>query len=263
VVEGLRNEFGERSAPLTVSTVLPDASHVAITPEKLTGYVLSASHPDGKNKAHLFKELLGISSSDWRFLDAQLRRGLLNAPAQRVRTESWGVQYQVDLAVVGRNDVVKAVRTAWIVEDGASPRLTTAYLAPTDVDLAGLPTAWKPPVLDPPPVNDEGWSRLFDLANRLACESAAKTVPTPMFVEGRGYPEGLIGGAIITVKDARRGFARWLILGGHATRGYRGGAEFASAYPGQSADRAAAYADTFELVLRLNGVDCSVRRYLN
>jgi len=263
VIEGLREESSERSAPLTFSAVLPDASHVLINPDKLTGYVLSPSHEDGKNKAHLFKELLGIVSSDWRFLDAQLRRGLLDAPAHRVCTDSWGVKYHVDLAVVGRNDVVKAVRTAWIVETGAYPRLTTAYLAPTDVDLATLPTPWKPPVMDLTPVNDEGWRKLFDLADGLARESAAKIVPTPMFVQGRGYPEGLIGGAIITLRDARRGFARWLIATGRATRDYRGGAEFASECPGQSADRAAAYADTFALVLRLNGVDCAVRRYLD
>lgn len=105
---------------------------------------------------------------------------------------------------------------------------------------------------------------LFELADRRGRRAAEAVIPTPMFVGGRAYPEGEIGGAVVTVKDARRGLARWLLHTGRADRGYAGGAEIVVfGEVGQSAERAAAYADAFAAVLELNDVSCSVRYFLD
>ena len=228
VVSGLARRHEPQATPVTLSATLPGAAHPVIDPQKLTGYVLNPDHEDGGHKARLFRELLAITALDWRFLDAQIRQGVLTARVQRVRSESWGVKYHADIAVIGRNGAVGAVRTAWIVETGASPRLTSAYLAPDGVEIEKLPPPELPPLLERTPATNEDWRNLFELADSRGRAAAMSTVPTPMFVGGRGYPEGECGGATVTIKDARRGFARWLLKNGHGHRGFKGGAEIIS-----------------------------------
>jgi Domain of unknown function (DUF6883) len=256
---------GHRSSVSTrVSGQLPHASLAVIDPRKLTSYVLNPEHETGGAKAALFRDALGITAADWRFLEAQVRQGLLLAPVHRVRSEQYGVQYHADIAVVGKNGVVKAVRTAWIVASDAPPRLVTAYLAPESVDVASLPAPEAPPLLETPPQRQEDWEALFELGDVRGRRAADAVIPTPMFVGGQAYPEGEIGGAVVTVKDARRGLARWLLHTGRADRGYAGGAEIVIfGEVGQSAERAAAYADAFAAVLELNDVSCSVRYFLD
>jgi len=261
VVTGLAARSARDATPVTLTTTLPGAAHAIIDQGKLTQYVLNPEHDKGADKARLINELLEITADDWRYLAAQIQHGLLNAPVHRVRSETWGVKYHADIAVVGKNGLVKALRTAWIVETDSAPRLTTAYMAPREVDVHTLPPPVEPAILETPPSDSDGWQSLFELAHARGTEAAEAVVPTPMFVSGCGYPEGTIGGAAITVADARRGFARWLIRSGHAHRGYRGGAELLTGLG--SSERASAYARAFASVLQLNGVDCAVREYLD
>jgi hypothetical protein len=264
VVSELARGSEPHPTPVTLSATLPGGEDPVIDPQKLTRYVLNPDHERGGHKARLFRDLLGMTASDWRFLDAQIRQGVLRAPVHRVRSERWGVKYHVDIAVIGKNGAIKAVRTAWIVETGASPHLTSAYIAPQEVEIQKLPPPQLPPLLEPPPASDAEWKKLFELADSHGREAAASTVPTPMFVGGRGYPDGECGGASVTLKDARRGFARWLLKNGHGHRGSKGGAEITSFGEfGQSAERAGAYADAFAAVLKLNGVGCSVHHFLD
>jgi hypothetical protein len=91
-------------------------------------------------------------------------------------------------------------------------------------------------------------------------------VPTPILIgdkEIQVIAEGNFGSASVNVRDARRGFARWLISEGKAhTRYGRPGAWMSSPTEYSHVERAEAYARAFAEVLRVNGVDAAVEVYL-
>lgn len=115
VLEQLAARGHRSTVPTRVGAQLSHASIAVIDPRKLTTYVLNLEHESGGAKAALFRDVLAITAADWRFLEAQIRQGLLLAPVHRVRSKQYGVQYHADIAVIGKNGVRKAVRTAWIV----------------------------------------------------------------------------------------------------------------------------------------------------
>ena len=43
---------------------LPNAEYAIISMEKLTDYCLNADHPRGKDKAHVFATVLGLTRND-------------------------------------------------------------------------------------------------------------------------------------------------------------------------------------------------------
>jgi Domain of unknown function (DUF6883) len=236
---------------------MPDASHAVVEERKLTEYVLNPEHEDGRHKAQLFRELLGIEKSDWRYLADQLKEGLSTAPVvDRVRSEETGVKYHVVVPIRGRNGSVKPVLAAWEVRAGAPPRLTTAYLAPTGIDVDDLAS--------PPPVRlvpqrmegDERWAELWRLADADGMRAAAALTPSPMRVANEWVPEGEFGSAVVVVRDLRTGFARWLVKSGKAmsARG-QGALVFA---PDAGVQRAEAYARAFAAVLEANGITPNV-----
>ncbi len=252
---------------------MPDAEHAIVEERKLTDYLLSETHEKGKHKARLFREVLGITGADWQYLAAQLREGLASAQVvSRVRSEDSGVKYHVLIPVRGRNGTVSPVLAAWEVRAGGPPRLTTAYLAPKDVD---------PETLGPAPLDrlvadglegNERWEALWRFAHEAGQEAGTMVVPTPMRViagwpgerttsRGEWVPEGEIGSAWVTVPDLRTGFARWLALTGKAYRDHgRGAAVFA---PYDGVQRAEAYARAFAAVLEANGVTATVSSRLD
>ncbi|MEA4926969.1 MAG: hypothetical protein VB084_16900 [Syntrophomonadaceae bacterium] len=97
---------------------------------KLMEYALNLEHSgDGKSKAKLFNDLLGITKENWRYLAAQLENGLADGQLCNVRKTDYGIQYHIDIPVKGLNGVSKTVRTAWITRDNTTISLITVYIA--------------------------------------------------------------------------------------------------------------------------------------
>jgi hypothetical protein len=108
---------------------LPRANEATIPPEKLRDYALNPDHePDGKHKARVFAAALGIRRENWEYLRDELLARLPEAPVQGVRQSRWGYEYEILIWVDGLNGNRQPVITAWLVEPGAPPRLTTAYV---------------------------------------------------------------------------------------------------------------------------------------
>jgi hypothetical protein len=106
---------------------------------------------------------------------------------------------------------------------------------------------------------EERWTALYALAFAAGDRAQAHAIPTPLKVEGSPLIlDGKCGWAAVTVKDARTGFARWLIKSGHGHRRYRSGARVFYLHPSQSYDRAKAFAMEFARVLIWNGVPATV-----
>ena len=150
------------------------------------------------------------------------------------------------------------LRTGWMLAPGEIPSLSTAV--PDRSEHAIKPPI--PAVLRPEKTGNGWWEKLFVLADECGRNAHDAVLPTPMVLEEfEVIEEGECGFSYIVVKDARKGFARWLINTGRGERFYRGGAAIHSSSRSQSVERAEAYALSFARVLALNGVPSEVETY--
>ncbi len=108
---------------------LPNGERAFIPSEKLTGYLLSETHPTGQSKARFFRAL-GFTALNADQLAVQLlaiARTADNAIASR---SPHGEKYSV-VGVITSSDGRRAlVQTVWIIEQSDErPRFVTAYPA--------------------------------------------------------------------------------------------------------------------------------------
>lgn len=106
---------------------LPHADRAVVPEHKVTGYLLSEAHPDGRGKARFFSGY-GFSALEWQSLAAALRRHAEDHPVAEIVETAFGVRYVVDASLQAPDGRKPEVRTVWFIErEGASPRLVTAY----------------------------------------------------------------------------------------------------------------------------------------
>jgi len=106
---------------------IPDADRALIPGQKITGYLLSLSHPVGRAKAKFFRAH-GYSDASAQVLADDLLR--VAALGQVVEQESTvhGVKYVVEGSVLAPRGTTIVVRTVWFAEPGGGPpRFVTAY----------------------------------------------------------------------------------------------------------------------------------------
>ena len=108
---------------------LPHAEHARVDREKVTEYLLCASHPDGKSKAEFFTRF-GFRLERWAILsEALLLHGTTHDVVSDLTSE-YGTRYVVDGPLETPDGRNPRVRTVWIIEkDTTVPRLVTAYPA--------------------------------------------------------------------------------------------------------------------------------------
>ena len=110
---------------------LPNAEKAILDIGKLRDYCLNPNHPEGKHKARVFFEKLGIRQNDAEDLRKAILEGILLAEAIEQETSPYGRRFVVDLEVSRGEGIVLStalVRTAWIMRDGEElPRLTTCF----------------------------------------------------------------------------------------------------------------------------------------
>ncbi|MEJ7840390.1 MAG: DUF6883 domain-containing protein [Rubrobacter sp.] len=103
---------------------------------KLEEYLLSPTHPDGKNKLRLWRGVFGIEEGDVELLERLLRQQLSQAEPQErgtltTRDEPPKTIHRWEIVIPrfqGPNGNVVPVLTAWaLVPDRDLPHLTTAW----------------------------------------------------------------------------------------------------------------------------------------
>jgi hypothetical protein len=114
---------------------LPNLDRAVVPEEKITGYLLSATHRDGRHKAAFFLRF-GFRPDAWEELAAAL---LSHARAYDVAKEEpspFGVRYVIEGALATPDGRAPPVRTVWFIDTGQEvPRFVTAYpLKGTDHD---------------------------------------------------------------------------------------------------------------------------------
>jgi hypothetical protein len=111
---------------------LPDAERAFVDIAKLRDYCLNPNHPEGKHKARVFLEKLGLTKNDAVRLRTAILEAILEADATEQRPTGYGRRFVVDfeLSVPEGKFILSTalVRTAWIIRnDEDFPRLTTCF----------------------------------------------------------------------------------------------------------------------------------------
>lgn len=106
---------------------LPHAEQAAIPQRKVTEYLLSRTHPDGRHKAAYFASF-GFTLDTWETLADALRRHAAEHDVVETEATSFGTSYTVEGGLQAPDGRTPQVRVIWFVETGETiPRLVTAY----------------------------------------------------------------------------------------------------------------------------------------
>jgi hypothetical protein len=108
---------------------LPRNQEAVVPDEKITGYLLSESHPVGKAKARYFRKIGYNEKNVKRLRKDLIRIAVSDAVSEEVNT-LFGIKYIVDGYVISPTGIRARLRTVWIIEAGENqPRFVTAYPA--------------------------------------------------------------------------------------------------------------------------------------
>jgi len=106
---------------------LPNCTQAIVPESKITGYLLSFNHRDGRSKAEFFTQF-GFSAHAWQELAAALLQHASNHEVAKVEESPFGTRYIIEGTMVAPDGRTPVVRSVWFVETGGQvPRFVTAY----------------------------------------------------------------------------------------------------------------------------------------
>ncbi len=106
---------------------LPNHTLAVITEQKITGYLLSFSHRDGRGKAVFFTRF-GFSAHTWSVLARALRQHAADHEVAKVESSPFGTRYIIEGALLAPDGRTPVIRAVWFIEAGEQiPHFVTAY----------------------------------------------------------------------------------------------------------------------------------------
>lgn len=106
---------------------LPNAEAAFVPPEKLTGYLLSETHPVGRSKATFFRAH-GFDDTNVDQLDRGLKDIASTLDCTNTTDTGFGIKFVVDGTLQTPRGTSILIRTVWIIDHGTiAPRFVTAY----------------------------------------------------------------------------------------------------------------------------------------
>jgi len=97
-----------------------------VSEKKIRAYLLNAHHRDGRSKARFFIAH-GYSDREWHVLAQAIGRHPVDNPIAGVEATTYGQKLVVVCRLRTPDGRNPCIRTVWIAEAGANPRLVTAY----------------------------------------------------------------------------------------------------------------------------------------
>lgn len=95
--------------------------------EKITHYLLSLAHEEGRSKANFFLRF-GFTADMWETFALALRRHAATHEVARILDSPYGTRYVIEGMLEAPDGRTPEVRSVWFIEFGTSiPRLVTAY----------------------------------------------------------------------------------------------------------------------------------------
>lgn len=106
---------------------LPSSESATIAEAKITQYLLSDIHEDGKHKAAFFVHF-GFSLDEWQRLETALLNHAVTGEVSQIVHTKRGLHYLVEGELETPSGRTPELRSVWAIEEeGASPRFITAY----------------------------------------------------------------------------------------------------------------------------------------
>jgi hypothetical protein len=106
---------------------LPNLEAAVVPQEKVTDYLLSPTHRDGRHKAAFFLSF-GFSASAWQELVAALLKHAQDYEVVTIEDSPFGTRYVVEGTISALDGRSPNLRSVWVIEkDEDIPRFVTAY----------------------------------------------------------------------------------------------------------------------------------------
>jgi hypothetical protein len=106
---------------------LPHYENAVVPHAKITGYLLSFTHRDGRSKAKFFTRF-GFSADSWEELATALLRHAADPEVTRIEYSPFGTRYVVEGILPVPDGRAPAICSVWFIETGEQiPRFVTAY----------------------------------------------------------------------------------------------------------------------------------------
>jgi len=106
---------------------LPHLEKALVPRAKITDYLLSDTHEDGRHKAAFFTRY-GFARESWEILAETLRRHAAEHEVARVQDSPFGTRYVVEGIITTPDGRTALLRSVWFIRHGEEePRLATAY----------------------------------------------------------------------------------------------------------------------------------------
>ena len=106
---------------------LPNGAQAVVPERKITDYLLSLTHRDGRSKAAFFLRF-GFTLSRWEALADALRRHAVDNDVVEREDTPFGTSYAVEGPLLAPDSRSPHVRVVWFIETSEHiPRLVTAY----------------------------------------------------------------------------------------------------------------------------------------
>jgi hypothetical protein len=106
---------------------LPNHEAATVSEEKIIGYLLSATHRDGRHKAAFFLRF-GFTAGNWQTLAASLLKHAAEHEVSKAESTPFGTRYVVEGTIETPLGRTPRIRSVWFLEsDQDAPRFVTAY----------------------------------------------------------------------------------------------------------------------------------------
>ncbi len=106
----------------------PTFQQAILDVRKIEDYCLDPTHPRGRHKARVFREVLGIVQADAMWLREMLLSGATTATAIQLESDGLGFRWRLDISIA-RQKKSAVVRTIWIVSSAEEgPRFVTCWV---------------------------------------------------------------------------------------------------------------------------------------
>ncbi len=106
---------------------LPNRENAIVPQVKIVDYLLSATHPIGREKAEFFTRF-GFSPDEWEIFAEALLQHASEHEVGTIETSDFGTYYVVEGSLESPDGRNPQVRVVWFVDKGQDiPRLASAY----------------------------------------------------------------------------------------------------------------------------------------
>jgi hypothetical protein len=106
---------------------LPNYDQATIPKAKITDYLLSTTHRDGRSKAMFFTRY-GFSVEAWQLLAQALLNHAAYNLITKIENSPFGERYIVEGSILAPDGRTPFIRSVWFIDDGdITPKFVTAY----------------------------------------------------------------------------------------------------------------------------------------